>query len=101
MGRLFVTLQYLLPHHLLCRIVYALTRSRRPWLKNRLIQRFVAHFHPRMQEALEPDPLRYESFNAFFTRALRPGARTFTGDARQVLSPCDGAVSLCGTIEAG
>src|ERR1700761_7294770 len=101
MDLLFVTLQYLLPHHLLCRLAYALTRSRRPWLKNLLIRRFVQHYHPQMSDALEPDPLRYESFNAFFTRALRPDVRTFTGDARQVLSPCDGAVSLCGTIEAG
>ncbi len=101
MGRLFVTLQYLLPHHLLCRLVYALTRSQRPWLKNLLIRRFVRHFRPSMSDALEPDPLRYESFNAFFIRALAPGARSFDGDARQILSPCDGRVSLCGTLDDG
>jgi phosphatidylserine decarboxylase len=101
MGRLFVTLQYLLPHHLLCRLVYALTRSRRAWLKNLLIRRFIAHFRPNMAEALEPDPWRYESFNAFFTRALRPAARRFAAEPRRILSPCDGAVSVCGSIQAG
>jgi len=100
MGRLFVTLQYLLPHHLLCRLVYVLTRSRRPWLKDLLIGRFVQHFQPAMSDALEPDPLRYDSFNAFFTRALRAGARSFDADAGQILCPCDGTVSHCGTFDA-
>ena len=101
MGWLFVTLQYLLPHHLLCRLAYALTRSRRPWLKNLLIRRFVQHYRPQMSDALEPDPLRYESFNAFFTRALRPGARALAGEPQHLLCPCDGTVSLCGRVEAG
>ncbi|HEX4049811.1 MAG TPA: archaetidylserine decarboxylase [Steroidobacteraceae bacterium] len=101
MARLFVTLQYLLPHHLLCRLAYALTRSRLPWLKNLLIRRFVQHYRPQMSDALEPDPLRYESFNAFFTRALRPAARAVAGEPGRILCPCDGTVSLCGNIEAG
>ncbi|HTT04734.1 MAG TPA: archaetidylserine decarboxylase [Steroidobacteraceae bacterium] len=101
MARLFVTLQYLLPHHLLCRLAYALTRSRRPWLKNLLIRRFVQHYRPRMSDAIEPDALRYESFNAFFTRALRPGARALAGEPGRILCPCDGTVSLCGSIQAG
>lgn len=101
MARLFVMLQYLLPHHLLCRLAYALTRSRRPWLKNLLIRRFVRHYQPQMSDALEPDPLRYESFNAFFTRALRPAARPLAGEPDRILCPCDGTVSLCGSIEAG
>ncbi|HEY7929162.1 MAG TPA: archaetidylserine decarboxylase [Steroidobacteraceae bacterium] len=101
MARLFITLQYLLPHHLLCRLAYALTRSRRPWLKNLLISRFVQHYRPRMSDALEPDALRYESFNAFFTRALRPGARPLAGEPGRILCPCDGTVSLCASIETG
>jgi phosphatidylserine decarboxylase len=101
MARLFVTLQYLLPHHLLCRLAYALARARRPWLKNLLIRRFVQHYQPQMSDALEPDPLRYESFNAFFTRALRPGARVLAGEPSRILCPCDGTVSQCGYIEAG
>lgn len=101
MGRLFVTLQYLLPHHLLCRVVYALTRSRSPWLKNRLIRSFVSHYQPRLADALEPDALRYESFNAFFTRALVPAARPLDGDPSTILCPCDGTVSFLGTDAGG
>jgi len=98
MAWLFVRLQYLLPHHLLCRAVYGLTRSHWVWWKNFLIRRFVRHYHPQMSEALETDPLRYESFNAFFTRALRPHARPIPREPRRILSPCDGTVSLCGSF---
>jgi len=78
--RLFITLQYLLPHHLLGRVVYALSRSRRAWLKNALIRAFVRHYRPQMADALEAEPTRYESFSAFFTRALKPGARLIVID---------------------
>ncbi len=101
MSRPFVTLQYLLPHHLLCRLVHALTRSRRAWLKNLLISRFVRHYRPVMDDALEPEPQRYPTFNAFFTRALRPGARPLDGEQTQILAPCDGTVSVCAAMPAG
>ncbi len=93
---MFVALQYLLPHHLLCRLVRALTRSERAWLKNRLIQAFIRHYAPAMHEALEPEPLAYASFNAFFTRALRPGARVPAPGADVVDCPCDGTVYQAG-----
>jgi phosphatidylserine decarboxylase len=98
-ARLFITLQYLLPHHLLCRLAHALTRSRRAWLKDALIGAFVRHYHPRMSDALEPDPHRYHSFNAFFTRALAPGARPLDPDPARILSPCDAVVSLAGALQ--
>jgi phosphatidylserine decarboxylase len=94
----FVALQYLLPHHLLCRLVYAVTRSRTRWLKNLLIGAFVRAYTPAMAEATEPEPRNYESFNAFFTRALRPGARPDPADAQIIASPCDGTLSIAGGI---
>ena len=100
MSGLFLRLQYLLPHHLLCRIAYALTRSRIPWLKNLLIEAFVRGYRPRMADALEPEPLRYPSFNAFFTRALRPEARPIDPDPLRVVSPCDGILSLASALQA-
>ncbi len=98
MGRAFVTLQYLLPHHLLCRLVYALSRSQSPWLKNALIGAFVRHYRPQMSEALEPEPTRYPSFNALFTRALKPGARPMPAAETQLVSPCDGIVGQTGLL---
>ncbi len=100
MARLFVTLQYLLPHHLLCRIVYALSRSRRPWLKNALIRAFVRHYHPEMAGALEPDPMRYRSFNELFTRTLQPAARPIDPDPMRLVSPCDAILSHTGLLSS-
>jgi phosphatidylserine decarboxylase len=96
--RLFVAMQYLLPQHLLTGIVYKLTRSRTPFLKNMLIRSFMQGFSPDMSDAVETDPLAYGSFNDFFTRPLRPGARQV--DAGNVLtSPVDGAVSQIGRLD--
>ncbi len=99
--RLFVLMQYVLPQHLLSRVVMHLTRSRLPPLKRALIGAFVRHFHPRMDEALESDPERYPSFNAFFTRGLRPGARPIPHDPLAFASPVDGTVSQIGRLDAG
>ena len=57
--RLFVASQYALPQHFLSRIVYRVTRSRSPGLKNTLISSLMRGFHPEMSDALQPDPLAY------------------------------------------
>jgi len=98
-ARLFVALQYLLPQHLLSGLVNQLTRSRTRWLKNALIRAFVSEFHPDMSDAAQPDPLQYDSFNAFFTRGLRDGARPADPDPATLLCPVDGTVSQIGRIE--
>lgn len=52
-----------------------------------------------LSEALIEDPNEFESFNAFFTRALKPGARTICKDPGAIASPADGAISQLGAIE--
>jgi phosphatidylserine decarboxylase len=98
-ARAFVALQYLLPQHFLTGIVYEATRSRVRLFKDALIQAFVNGYHPDMSEAAEPDPRRYESFNAFFTRALAPGTRPADPDPSVLVSPVDGAVSQLGPLD--
>ena len=98
-ARLFVALQYLLPQHFISRLAYRITRSRVPLVKNALIRSFVGNFHPDMSEAEQPDPLQYESFNAFFTRALRPQARPYDPDPAVLVSPVDGTVSQIGRLD--
>ena len=98
-GRLFVWLQYLLPQHGLSRLVLAATRARTPWFKDALIRGFLKLFSVDMAAANETDPCRYGSFNEFFTRALRPGARPIDADPLAIASPVDGTVSECGLIE--
>ena len=77
---LFALLQKVLPQHLLSRGMHALARSRQPVVRNAIL-RTVLRSYPQidMHEALQPDPFAYESFNAFFTRELRPGARPIAG----------------------
>jgi phosphatidylserine decarboxylase len=97
--RFFVALQHVLPQHLLTSIVYAVTRSRSPTVKNALIGSFMRGFHPDMSEALEPNPLAYATFNEFFTRALRVDARPVAHDSRTLVSPVDGTVSQLGRVD--
>ena len=99
--RLFIALQHQLPQHLLSRALGLLATSRLQPLKDFLVRRFIAHFAVDMSEAAEPDPAVYPHFNAFFTRALREGARPLDGAADALVSPADGAVSQLGAIDDG
>jgi phosphatidylserine decarboxylase len=95
--RAAVLVQYLLPHRALSRLVYWATRwTWAPW-KQLLIDRVIAAYRVDMSQALEPDPRAYPTFNAFFTRALKAGARPMAEDPGAVLAPADGAISQIGT----
>jgi phosphatidylserine decarboxylase len=82
--------------------MYRLARSRRRLLRNAFVGT-VLKAYPQidMSEAAQPDPYAYESFNAFFTRALRSGARPIAGGAAEIACPVDGTVSQLGAIESG
>jgi phosphatidylserine decarboxylase len=96
-----VLLQYMLPHRALSRIVYWATRwTWQPW-KDFLIGRVVRRYKVDMNEAVQPDPRAYPHFNAFFTRALRPGARSADPDPAALLCPADGRISQLGAIRDG
>ena len=99
MDTTFIILQYLLPQHLLSRLVGKLAECRLPWLKNLLIRRFITQYKVDMSEAVESAPEAYANFNAFFTRALKDGARPIA-DA-PVVCPADGAISQLGEINRG
>ena len=99
--RLFLLAQYLLPHHLLLRLVGLAAECRVPWFKNRLIGWFARRYRVDMSEAQVEDLHAYEHFNAFFTRALKDGARPLEAAPDAVLCPADGAISQLGRIEHG
>lgn len=96
--RIFAGFQYILPQHMLSRIVYVLMRCETVWVKNLLIRQISRMAGINYAEALSPDPADYASFNAWFTRALKPGARTFDDDPRSLLCPCDGRISETGQL---
>ena len=94
-------LTYVLPHRALSALARRLAYSPNPAISQRLIDAVVAKFGVDLSEAAEPDPRAYPTFNAFFTRALKPGARAADPDPRALLMPADGRISQCGKIEGG
>ena len=94
-------LTYVLPHRLLSSLARRLAYSKNRGLKQWLIDTVTRRFGVDLSEAAEPDPTAYPSFNAFFTRALKPGARTPDADPRALLMPADGHISQCGPIVEG
>ena len=97
---LLTTLTWALPHRLLSSIARSAAYSENPWLKQTLIDTAIRRFNVDLAEAAEPDPTAYPTFNAFFTRALKPGARTPDPDPRALLMPADGRISQLGAIAA-
>jgi phosphatidylserine decarboxylase len=90
--------QYLIPQKILTRIAGAGACSQNlTALTQAAIRWFVRRYGVDMTEADEPDVSCYASFNDFFTRALRPGARPLA-DADWVC-PVDGRISQLGQIE--
>ena len=100
--RAFALLQDLLPQHLLSRAMHRVARSETRWVRDAIL-RFVLRAYPQINlgEAANPDPFAYPSFNAFFTRALKPGARPLAGGERDLVSPVDGTLSQLGTVSSG
>jgi phosphatidylserine decarboxylase len=92
-------LQFLLPQTLSCRLIYRLSRSRRPWLKNLLIRGFIRLYDIDLDETLGSAE-DHASFNDFFTRSLIPGARPLEGDEQTIVSPADGRITEFGTLAA-
>lgn len=96
--RAFIGLQYLLPQHFLSRLVGSLARAQTGWLKRALIRGFLRHYPVDLSEAERGDPSGYQSFNDFFTRKLRPGARPIDLEPTSVACPVDGYVSQAGPL---
>ncbi|RPF71565.1 archaetidylserine decarboxylase [Aurantiacibacter spongiae] len=100
MSRAFIRLQRAVPHHAVSRLAGTFAASETPWLKTLLIRRFIAAYGVNMAEAARPVEA-YRSFNDFFTRELRPGARPLADAGRHVLSPADGTISQIGRVKEG
>ena len=98
---LFVSFQRLLPQHALSRAVGLLAASRLPFVSAPFIRLFARSYGVNMAEAERTSLADYDSFNDFFTRSLRPGARPFPTDSRALLCPADGVISQFGTISDG
>ncbi len=98
---LLTALTYVLPHRLLSSLARSLAYSRSPTISRWLIDTVTRKFGVDLTEAADPDPRAYPTFNAFFTRALKPGARVADPDHAALLMPADGRISQCGPIVDG
>jgi phosphatidylserine decarboxylase len=98
-NELFAMLQRLLPQHALSRLAGRLAEARTPWLRRALIRTFTRTYGVDLAEAERADPEDYETFNDFFTRALRPGARPLAEDPEALLCPADGTISQAGPLD--
>lgn len=94
--RLAVLPQYLLPKQALTTLAGKFASAQLGGLTTSVIRRFVARYNVNMGEAANPDITSYASFNDFFTRALKPGARPLA--AADLICPVDGAISQFGPI---
>ena len=92
-----ITQQYLLPKKLLTVLAGKFASARLGALTQWTIRRFVAHYKVNMAEAADPRIESYTSFNDFFTRPLKPGARPIA--AAPFVCPVDAAISQFGPIE--
>jgi phosphatidylserine decarboxylase len=90
--------QYLLPKQALTSAAGALAQSRGGALTTAVIRWFIGRYGVNMAEAAESDPAAYPTFNQFFTRALKAGARPLA--AADLVCPVDGAISQFGRVDA-
>ena len=94
--RLAVLPQYLLPKQALTTLAGKFASARLGGLTTSVIRWFVGRYNVNMAEAANPDIAGYTSFNDFFTRALKPGARPLA--QADLICPVDGAISQFGPI---
>jgi phosphatidylserine decarboxylase len=95
--RLAVLPQYLLPKQALTALAGRFATARAGGLTTGVIRWFVGRYGVDMSEAANPDIASYPSFNEFFTRPLKPGARPLA--PADFICPVDGAISQFGAIE--
>jgi phosphatidylserine decarboxylase len=95
---IFGGIQYLLPHHLLSRMVYYFMRIRIGIIKDLQIWMVGWLVGVNWDEARFPLAKEYTDFNDFFTRELARGVRPLDPDPSSYVSPSDGRISQCGRI---
>lgn len=99
MPKLAIILQYIIPKQLITMLAGKLANKQAGKLTTRVIKWFVKRYKVKMNEAANPDIASYATFNDFFTRPLKEGARPL--DDAEFICPVDGAISQFGAIKKG
>lgn len=98
--KLKVDLQYLLPKKLITRLSGLLMSAKLGKFTTYMIEKFVKHYDVNVAEAAKPLE-DYKTFNEFFARELKKGARPLDKGAESVVFPADGTISEFGEIKDG
>jgi phosphatidylserine decarboxylase len=98
LSRLFALIQYLLPKTLMTALVYRITRIRIRAVKDTLIRGFLRLYDVDLDEVRLDVPQDFRTFNEFFIRDLRDGARPVDPAPDAFVSPVDGTLSQAGAI---
>ncbi|USD65077.1 archaetidylserine decarboxylase [Vibrio sp. SCSIO 43136] len=101
LDKIKVGLQYWLPQHALTRLVGKLASAKAGSLTTAIIRMFIKQYKVNMDEALHSDPAHFKTFNEFFVRELKEGARPITEGVEVISHPADACVSQFGPIEDG
>ena len=99
--RLKTAFHYLLPQLAITRTAGWLAERRWGVLTHAVIKTFAACYQINMAEAQKSRAADYASFNEFFIRPLKDGARPINAEPQTLVLPSDGRVSEAGVIEAG
>lgn len=98
MQKLKADAQYLLPKHLLTRVVGFAAAAKLGKATTFMIQQFIKHYNVNTKE-MAGKIEDYKSFNAFFSRPLTADARPINPNTNVVTFPVDGKISQFGKIE--
>ncbi|SQH75111.1 phosphatidylserine decarboxylase [Shewanella benthica] len=101
MDKVKIALQYIMPKHLVSRLIGKLAAAELGSITTAAIKWFIKQYKIDMSEAAQSEPEAYKTFNDFFTRALKPGVRPLSQDQDYIIHPVDGAISQCGPINDG
>ncbi len=96
-----VNWQYCLPQHALSRAIAYVANCEIPLIKNTFIQWFIKRYSVDLNESVIEDPQEFDSFNQFFTRALKADARPIASGLNQLIAPADGQLSEYGQLCSG
>lgn len=95
--KLAIFLQYVMPKQAITAIAGKLANKQCGTLTSKVITWFVKRYQVNMAEAAYPNVTSYKTFNDFFTRPLKKGARPI--EKADFICPVDGAISQLGVIE--
>ena len=98
LDKIKIALQYALPKHALSRLAGKFAAAQAGWFTTSAIRAFIRAYDINMAEAKLENASDFATFNEFFTRELKPDARSFVSDDKELGYPVDGKISQQGKI---